>query len=196
MILWTFLKNKNSRVLRICHQLWHHGKLKIHRLNRHFSLSHYQIMIFNIKSIQFNIAFNIKSILYTVNYMIIRKMRMLISNIHNITPNMVSYLQTCVEDFFNRIDFMKHQAKLCEQKLNQSVNTSDCQWSEARAPKASSRSPEKRNRQQRRKSPKMVAETLDKNQHSHLYTLNLLHIHIYTLKKKVFLLITNNACIC
>ena len=51
---------------------------------------------YKINSIQFNIAFNIKSILYTVNYMIIRKMTMLISNIHNITPNMVSYLQIYV----------------------------------------------------------------------------------------------------
>ena len=72
----------------------------------------YQIMIVNIKSIQYKIAFNKKSILYTVNYMIIRKMTMLIT--HNITPNgidMVSYLHICVEDFFNRIDFMKHQVK-------------------------------------------------------------------------------------
>jgi len=67
------------------------------------------IMIVNIKSIQYKIAFNKKSILYTVNYMIIRKMTMLIT--HNITPNMVSYLHICVEDFFNRIDFMKHQVK-------------------------------------------------------------------------------------
>ena len=37
---------------------------------------------------------------------------------------------------------MKYQVKLCEQKFNQSVNTSDCQWSEARVPKASSRSAE------------------------------------------------------
>ena len=51
-------------------------------VNLQFILS-YQIMIVNIKSIQYKIAFNKKSILYTVNYMIIRKVTMLIT--HNIT---------------------------------------------------------------------------------------------------------------
>ena len=57
-------------------------------------------------------------------------MTMLISNTHNITQNCILFTDTCVDDFFNRIDFMKHQVKLCEQKLNQSVNTSDCHRSE------------------------------------------------------------------
>ena len=71
------------------------------------------IMIVNIKSIQYKIAFNKKSILYTVNYMIIRKMTMLISDTHNITHKLlVSYLHIFVEDFFNRIDFVKLQVKL------------------------------------------------------------------------------------
>ena len=50
---------------------------------------------------------------------------MLISNIHNITPKVVSYLQiyVSIEDFFNRFDFMKHhQVKLSEQKLFVSKN--------------------------------------------------------------------------
>ena len=94
MKLWTFFENKNSRVFH-ANQSWHHSHLKTHQFNIQFILS-YQIMIVNIKSIQYKIAFNKKSILHTVNYMIIRKMTMLISNTHNITPNMVSYLQTYV----------------------------------------------------------------------------------------------------
>ena len=67
---------------------------------------------------------------------------------------------------------------ICEQKLNQSVNTSDCQRSEARAPEASALSSEKillymHNRQQLIKSLKMVVETSDKNQYSYFYILNL-----------------------
>jgi len=149
-----FRKQKFACFSRSCYEFSNHGHLKIHQFNRQFSLSH-QIMIVNIKSIKYKIAFNIKSILNTVNYMIIRKMTRLISNIHNIMPKVVSYLQIYVLKislielilWSIRLNFVSKNylwAKIiCEQKLNQSVNTSDCQRSEARAPKASSLSPEK-----------------------------------------------------
>ena len=79
-------------------------------------------------------AFNVKSILCTVNYMIIRNMTMLISNIHNKTPKIVSYIQIYVWKIsitelilWNiRLNFVSKnyfRAKIiCEQKLFASKN--------------------------------------------------------------------------
>ena len=75
---------------------------------------------------------------------------MIISNIHNRTPKSgILFTDMCIGDFFNRHDFMIINLKscfttiICEQKFNQSVDTSDCEQSEARAPNASSRGAEK-----------------------------------------------------
>ena len=71
---------------------------------------------------------------------------MIISNIHNRTPkSRILFTDICIGDFFNRHDFMKHYLTtiICEQKLNQIVDRSDCKRNEARALKASSRRAEK-----------------------------------------------------
>ena len=64
--------------------------------------------------------------------MIIMKMMMLISNIYNRTPK--SGILFPIGDFINRIDIMKNQVVLYEQKLNQSVDTSDCERGRRKRP--------------------------------------------------------------
>ena len=87
----------------------------------------------NILSVFLVHAFNVKFILCIVNHMII-------SNIHNRTPKSnILFTDMCIGDFFNRLDFMKHwvefmfyyYAIICEQNLNQIVDTSDCERREA-----------------------------------------------------------------
>ena len=51
-------------------------------------------------------AFNVKAILFIVNYMII-------SNIYNRMPKSdIIFIDTCIGDFFNRHDFIKHWVKV------------------------------------------------------------------------------------